>query len=220
MSLWHIDPPPLQGNKRAKARGQRGWSWGEEMSNVSGVLQEEGVGASLHLSPCERSFKGTSWGACPQESEMHQGLVSDQSERLQLWAGSLQSQCKLWATWGHSPCSGRGEAEFQPTCSSSPYGPCSRAHPFFSGVISNPAPKDRPKWWVYSLFSHHPREITEATIVQITGRTTNIPAGAFQEPMEALSARINVLSLPAQRLWTSNICCGQRRPMLCVIVGS
>lgn len=108
MSLWHIDPPPLQGNKRAKARGQRGWSWGEEMSNVSGVLQEEGVGASLHLSPCERSFKGTSWGACPQESEMHQGLVSDQSERLQLWAGSLQSQCKLWATWGHSPCSGGG----------------------------------------------------------------------------------------------------------------
>lgn len=135
-----------------------------------------------------------------------------------------QGHCRASANCGlHEgtlPAVGGGEAEFQPTCSSSPYGPCSRAHPFFSGVISNPAPKDRPKWWVYSLFSHHPREITEATIVQITGRTTNIPAGAFQEPMEALSARINVLSLPAQRLWTSNICCGQRRPMLCVIVGS
>ena len=45
-----------------------------------------------------------------------------------------------------TPCR---KPDVQPTLSSPPYGLCPGACPFFPRVISNPVPKDSPKWCMY-----------------------------------------------------------------------
>lgn len=152
------------------------------MSSVSGV------GASTHISPCERSFRDTLWRVCPQEFEVHQGLGSDPT-----WESLVMGKiiAELLQNVLSSPC---GRLEIQPTLCSPPYGPWSRAHPFAPRVTSNPAPKNIPKWWVYSpvfpLDFQNLREITSANATQITGSMTNIPAGPSKEPTKAPNARV------------------------------